>query len=465
MNTKNLNGNKEGFTDYASFGVPDNLLPYMFQPGAAPAVTPNGYNGGNGGGSNWTGLSAGTFGTARERQANHSVSGSLTKTRGKWVDKGGLEYRNLLSHYDDPEQASVGMPSPFAHQGGNFNFEHTTASGGVASLVTTNAQRGVNAAAMLLGTGVWWIRPGANVAPDFSQKYFAVYSQNDWRATSKLTVNLGLRWEVQPGPTGAIQPHVVLGLHDPECLRHARGNRVPRRGRLQPQSVGYHLRQLGTAAWRGVSVEREDCAARWFRRDLPADQHRLLLESGGLRRGKLRGGVLQQAYGSNPAGVPVIRFSDPAPVSPAIGGNPEAPEVYGIGEARFDRHLKNGQARQWNFFIERALSARWMASIGYSASVSRNLHNRSFPIQNLQSIDPAILSQWRDQFIASNGTLNPSTQLVQNPWQPVSGPLVPFAGVLASARFHGRTRSSRIRCSSVPMPPSTCRRRRRIITR
>ena len=32
-----------------------------------------------------------------------------------------------------------------------------------------------------------------------------------------------------------------------------------------------------------------------------------------------------------------------------------------------------------------------MASIGYSASVSRNLLNRSFPIQNLQSIDPAIL--------------------------------------------------------------------------
>ena len=40
------------------------------------------------------------------------MSGSITKTRGKWVHKGGLEFRNLLSHYDDPEQASVGMPSP-----------------------------------------------------------------------------------------------------------------------------------------------------------------------------------------------------------------------------------------------------------------------------------------------------------------------------------------------------------------
>ena len=54
---------------------------------------------------------------------------------------------------------------------------------------------------MLLGAGIWTIRPGANVLPYFSQKYFAVYSQNDWRATSKLTINLGLRWELQPGPT------------------------------------------------------------------------------------------------------------------------------------------------------------------------------------------------------------------------------------------------------------------------
>ena len=34
----------------------------------------------------------------------------------------------------------------------------------------------------------------------------------------------------------------------------------------------------------------------------------------------------------------------------------------------------------------------WMASIGYNASFSKNLHNRSFAIQNLQIIDPAILS-------------------------------------------------------------------------
>ena len=136
----------------------------MVFPGVAPVVNPNGYTGGNGGGSNWSALSTGNFNTKREFQTNHSVIGSITKVRGRWNHKAGVEFRNLLSNYWDPEQASVAMPSPFAHAGGNFNFQYATASGGVASLVTTNAQRGMNAAAMLLGTGVWWIRPGANVS-------------------------------------------------------------------------------------------------------------------------------------------------------------------------------------------------------------------------------------------------------------------------------------------------------------
>ena len=289
VKTQNLNGNKEGFTDYASFGVPDNLLPYIFQSGSAPAVTPNGYGGGNGGGSNWTGLSAGTFGTARERQANHSVSGSLTKTRGNWVHKSGLEYRNLLSHYDDPEQASVGMPSPFAHQGGNFNFEYATASGGVASLVNTNAQRGVNAAGMLLGTGVWSDPPGRQRGPGFLAEVLrdvlAERLARDVEADGQPRAAVGsATWADR-----AVQPHVVVGFHGSERLRHGRGDRVPWRRRLQPQPVGYDLRQLGTAGRRRVSMERPDRAARRLRYHLPADQHRLLLEPGGLRRRELRG--------------------------------------------------------------------------------------------------------------------------------------------------------------------------------
>ena len=59
INTNNLGGNRSGFTDYASFGIPASTQGLMEIYGAAPIVLPNNFSGGSGGGSNWTGLSSG----------------------------------------------------------------------------------------------------------------------------------------------------------------------------------------------------------------------------------------------------------------------------------------------------------------------------------------------------------------------------------------------------------------------
>ena len=78
-------------------------------------------------------------------------------------------------------------------------------------------------------------------------------------------------------------------------------------------------------------------------------------------------GVSQVPYGLTPAGVPVGTFQNDVTLVPAIGGDPNAAGVYGIGEARFDRHFKNGRVMQWNAFLERRLGDAFMVSIGYSA--------------------------------------------------------------------------------------------------
>ena len=268
--------------------------------------------------------------------------------------------------------------------------------------------------------------PGANVQPALSQKYFAVYSQNDWRPTTKLTVNLGLRWELQPGPTERFNRMSAWDFR-PERVRH--------QGAIAFPGVDGYSRNLWDTTYDnwgprvGAAYSLNDrpsfaaASGSPICRATPA-----IFRTDGLRLGQLLGGRHPDGVRHDAARRAGDPFSDPAPIAPAIGGDPTAPQVYGIGEARFDRHFKNGQARQWNFFIERSLFPNWMASIGYTASVSRNCSNRSFPIQNLQSIPVETLAQWRDQYIASNGTLNPATQLVPNPFQPSSGPLLPFAG-------------------------------------
>ena len=379
-------------------------------------------------------LTAGTFTTKREYQTSHSLAASATKTRGAWIHKAGLEFRNLLSNYADPEQASVVLPSPFHHVGGNFNFEYVTANGGVASLTRTNAQRGINAAGPLLGGGLWWIRPGANVLPAFSQKYFAVYSQNDWRATQKLTINLGLRYEIQPGPT---ERYDRMSAWDLEAT-----SAFGTQGAIAFPGVDGYSRNLWDTTYDnwgprvGAAYQLND---RMVLRGgygvtyLPSNTGYF---SGPTDYGSANfsAGVSQIPYGLNPAGVPVGTFSAPAPISPAIGGDPANPGIYGIGEARFDRHYENGRMQQWNVFLERRLSDT-LHGVDRLQRRRRgsNLHNRSFPIQSLQNIDQATLDAWRATYIASNGTLNPATQQVPNPFQPATGPRLAFAGPLAAA--------------------------------
>jgi hypothetical protein len=433
INTKNLSGDKVGFDDYDSFGVPENLQPFILFPGTAPNVNPNGFGGGGGSGSNWSALTTGNFNTKREFQTSHSVAASATKTRGSWIHKTGFEFRNLLSNYADPEQGSVALPSPFAHVGGNFNFEYVTANGGVASLTRTNAQRGVNAAGALLGTGLWWIRPGANVTPALSQKYFAIYSQNDWRASSKLTINLGLRYEVQPGPTERFDRMSAWDLE----AQNAFGSQ----GAIAFPGVGGYSRNLWDTTYDNIGPrvgaayqinDRTVLRGGYGVTYLPSNTGYF---SGPTDYGSsnFSAGVSQVPYGLNPAGVPVGTFQDNVELVPALGADPNAHGAYGIGEARFDRHFKNGRMQQWNAFLERRLGESFMVSIGYSASKGSDLLNRSYPIQSLQNIDQATLDAWRAQYIASNGNLNPATQQVPNPFQPSTGPRLPFAGPLASA--------------------------------
>lgn len=429
INARQFAGDKEGFTEYDKIGVPKNLQQFIQIHGAAPVLA--NYSGGSGGGSNWTALTTGNFGTKHERQTSHVFSASMTKMRGRWTHKFGGEFRNLLSNYADLEQASVGMPS-VSNSGstGNFNFEYTNAIGTSQQQNVTNQQRGVNGATLFTGAGLWWIRPGANLLAAFGQPYFALFSQNDWRVNSKLTVNLGLRWDLQGGPTERYNrmagydfekatPFGAQGtIAFPGLDSYSRGlwdtrynNFGPRLGLAYQAMPGFVIRG-------GFGVTYLPSNTGYF--SGPNDY-------GSTSFGN---GTNMIPYGTNPKGVPAYRYFDPNPLSLAVGANVNDPSVYGVSEARFDRHLKNGIAKQWNIFVEKSLKGRWFVSAGYSASASRNLSNRNEVFQSQQNVPASVLADWKQQYIASNGTLNPMTQLVTNPLQPANGPLRPFTGAI-----------------------------------
>jgi Carboxypeptidase regulatory-like domain/TonB-dependent Receptor Plug Domain len=128
--------------------------------------TPQGYLGAGGGGGETI------------EEANHQFNGKLSHVFGRHSVKvgGGYTWRTMDAQYSNPTN-------------GNADFwRDVTASG-------DDADSGNSFATMLLGYPSY-IRRGFTIPALFArQHYFESYVQDDWRATDRLTINIGLRWE------------------------------------------------------------------------------------------------------------------------------------------------------------------------------------------------------------------------------------------------------------------------------
>jgi outer membrane receptor protein involved in Fe transport len=113
---------------------------------------------------------------------------------GRWIFKHGMEYRVYLSNYTDPEQSFQ------IRTQADFTRQFVDAVGNPVGSVTADIA-GWSPASFLLGAGDIYVTPSRNAQPALAQKYLAFYSQSDWRTTDRFTLNLGLRWDLQPGPT------------------------------------------------------------------------------------------------------------------------------------------------------------------------------------------------------------------------------------------------------------------------
>ena len=430
----NFGGLPTGFTQYDAFGIPAATQSIFAEPGAAPVVNAN--NNGEGGGSNWnSSLSGGQFANKAEHQIGHSLNGGFTKLHGNWTFKAGSEYRVQLAGYEDFEEGAASLNSCCSGDpGGNYTAEYTTATGGLTSQDTPGLLDGVGGAANFLGQSQWFVRPGANLRPSYAAKYFAIYSQNDWRVRPGLTLNLGLRWDVQPGPT-------------------ERHNRMTGLDLTKPNQFG----SMGTVTFPGTHGYPRNLWYTEYRDFQPRvgaayQFNPTLVVRGGFGitylptntgyyssptdYGEAAWAPGNQAfeYGDNPNGVPVTEFTDASPILPATGANYAAPQNYAVGEALFDVHLKNQYSRQANVFIEKAFGAgsQWLLSVGWSDSISRHLTTNGSTLEDLQNVPAAVLQSWKSQYIANNGTSDPADLQVPNPFQPTNGALLPFAGSLAA---------------------------------
>jgi trimeric autotransporter adhesin len=409
--------------NYTALGVPNSFLGAPGLQGAFPE-----WNQGGGGFSVVSGLNGTGYLAKIERQTNWNVVGSVTKTSGRWTHKFGGEFRNYLSNYSDARG------SFWFRSGNGFTTGNIIQSQGQTVNAVNADLSGSPIASALLGAGD--IQAGENaVLLALSAKYGALYSQSDWRASNKLTINLGMRYDLQQAPSeryNRISSFSYRGTNPfgtqgnfmfpgsdglgKSLYLMPRDNFGPRLGLAYRVSEQWVIRS-------GFGVTYTPSNTGYFGGPYYFGAQNFVDRTNDPLAGQ---------YGSAPAGNLVAPYNQVTQLIPAIGANRNAPQYYGEGgnEPRFNYdNMENGKILQWNLFAERRIAKTWLAQLGYSGARGYHLQLGRWNVNSDQDLPDSLLQTWRQGYIAANGT-NPANQQVTNPFQRT--PRIPFNGVFGN---------------------------------
>ena len=421
VNTISSIPDNSGF-NYSEYGMPANVQPLIAVGGVSTEV--NNFNG------PISPLNMDMWDRKHEHQLNHDVTGSMTKVAGRWTFRAGAEFRVYLSNWRDLVDAT-----PYLDQGrvaGASTALYANLNGSGSSLVTNPADGGIGFADFLTGVGGYTLVPGCGLIPALAAKYGALYSQNDWKATRKLTINLGLRWEVQPGPT---ERHNDTSDFDPNQPNpYAVGavgltNPLGGMGIVAFPGTNGQVRNMWNTQWGNVSPRLGAAYQLTPNTVLRGGFGRMYAPSNtgfnanGLIYGTepFAGGAENISYGLSPDGVPIGTFDQPQNTLVTGGeGAVQSPYIYGNGEGSlsvdlFPRNFPNSYVDEWNFFVQRNFGHAWTFSLGYVGSRGHDLAWRNFQINGYWAIPEATLMADRAGWLASSGTADPAQAQVPNP--------------------------------------------------
>jgi hypothetical protein len=159
---------------YAALGMPRSLESQTLRPIGFPVFNAAGYN-----------ALGQVFSSPLETFQTYSLSGSATLIKGRHTVKAGLDQR--LNQVGSNLKQDTN---------GNYAFNRGFTQGPNPNVAAANLGDGV--ASLLLGTGAsGYIQILPSVFT--SNLYTALYIQDDFKVTSRLTLNLGLRYDLERG--------------------------------------------------------------------------------------------------------------------------------------------------------------------------------------------------------------------------------------------------------------------------
>ena len=301
----------------------------------------------------------------------HSLTASMTKLTSAHSIKFGGEYRKLMINF-----AQYGYPS------GSYAFDRWWTQ---QEINTTSSTAGAGLASYLLG-----LRSSGSMSHDpsaaSSSTYAALYIQDDWKVTRKLTLNLGFRYDVDIPRTerwnqysyfdiGAISP--LQGLIPADaCL-----NCGDLRGAMNFVTPD-HRRQTPTD-WNDVGP-RIGLAYNFAPKTVLRAAYGISYAPSALQAAGTSGTAGMEGFNSSTSvntsfdsnRTVFAYFSDPfptgfnLPTGTSLGARTNL--GLGVGDSFFNAY-QTPYVQQWNLNIQRSLPGNLVAEVGYLGNRSINL--------------------------------------------------------------------------------------------
>jgi hypothetical protein len=199
----------------------------------------------------------------------------------------------------------------------------------------------------------------------------SLYGQDTWKISPRLTVNYGLRWELNPAPSGSKQLYTLQGYENPSTIGAA-----PAGTPLYATSYGNFAPRAGLA---------------WQLSQKPGAETTLRAGFGIFY--DLGSGIITQAA----AGFPYYRqkniltqgfwpLSDSDAMPPPFSLKPPIPSIYGAVAG-----LRLPLTYQWNMGLNRQLGRSNALSVAYVAAAGRHLLRQDFFVNPNDNVTYAYL--------------------------------------------------------------------------
>ncbi|MDE1154708.1 MAG: TonB-dependent receptor [Acidobacteriaceae bacterium] len=258
---------------------------------------------------------------------------------------------------------------------------------------TFSSQTGSSFASFLLGTGNYGDIGSSQPPIYLTTKHYGVYFQDDWRVTPKLTLNLGVRYDINTPYTERLNRLTQIDMNSPSPLQVAG---LSLKGGFQFPGINGRSRYLSDIHYNQV-VPRVGLA-------FSPDNNTVFRGGFGMFYGPVVGSSTpsdgfstRTSWVTSLDGVhPINPLSDPFPTgfSYATGSSLGLSTLLGQGGTGINTSQKVSVTKQWNVDVQHSFPGAIVMDLAYAGSQGTNLYNYT------------LLNQLPDQYLSLGSALN-----------------------------------------------------------